>query len=69
MEIIYQECREVARPTSCERTSLRVPFQPRIHRVKCLLADDDDNPQLEAEDSAAQADEQFNLQEGQGGAL
>ncbi len=66
--IIYQECSEVARPVECQPHSLRVPFQPRIHRVKCLLADDDENPALDVEESANTADAAFDKQEeGEGG--
>jgi len=46
-QITYQECREEARPVQCQDSTLRVPYQPKIHRVKCLLADDDDNPDLD----------------------
>jgi len=55
-EITFQECREEARPVKCVDSTLRVPYQPKIHRVKCLLADDDDNPDLDLEKSANAAE-------------
>lgn len=56
MDISYQECKEIPMPLECTRVGMRVPFQPKIHRVKCLLADDSDAPALDIEQSAQKAD-------------
>eukprot|EP00095_Tigriopus_kingsejongensis_P012116 maker-scaffold97_size377342-snap-gene-1.17 protein:Tk12116 transcript:maker-scaffold97_size377342-snap-gene-1.17-mRNA-1 annotation:"luciferase" len=60
VDITYQECREMPKPLSCQTTNLRVPFQPKIHRVKCLLQDIKDAPSLDVEDSADAADAKLN---------
>ena len=65
MTISYQECREEQRPLSCETSSLRVPYQPKIHRVKCLLSSGNDAPDLDVEESDAAAVEKLNEYENQ----
>ena len=35
----YRECEEIAKPVKCDMKIVRVPFQSKIHRVKCLLND------------------------------
>ena len=37
MTLVYDECHERAKPLNCESTFMSSPFQPKIHRVKCLL--------------------------------
>lgn len=56
VDIVYQECKEVAKPLQCTDTSIRVPFQPKEHRVKCLLEDTLDTPNLNVEESARDSD-------------
>ena len=43
-------------PLACNTVGMRVPFQPKIHRVKCLLADNNDAPEIDVEESAQKAD-------------
>lgn len=38
--ITVEECHERPRPLACETTTLHVPYQPKVHRVKCLLEHD-----------------------------
>lgn len=42
---------------------MRVPFQPKIHRVKCLLSDDTEAPALDAEESASKADIELEIED------
>ena len=60
MTITYQECRERPDPLSCQTTTMKVPFQPKIHRVKCLLANGREVPDLNIQDSERAADEKLN---------
>ena len=56
---MYQECREEPAPLSCQTTTMMVPYQPKIHRVKCLLADGTEAPDLDVEESERVADEKL----------
>ena len=38
--IKYKECEEVPKPLKCSAKKIRIPFQTKVHRVKCLLPDD-----------------------------
>ena len=62
-EIIYRECREEPRPLACSNTPMRVPYQPKIHRVKCLLTDDTEAPLNDVEDSAQKADIELDVED------
>ncbi len=66
VDIAFEECQEKKRDDAqCQDTSLRVPYQPRIHRVKCLLADDNASPDLDVEEREKEADAQFDQLEAQ----
>lgn len=59
VDITYQECKEMPKPLECKTSTLRVPFQPKIHRVKCLLRDNNEAPALDVEESARAAEEKL----------
>ena len=62
-EIVYRECREVPRPLACTNTPMKVPYQPKIHRVKCLLADNSEAPAIDADESAQRADVELDIED------
>ena len=48
----FRECKETAKDLECETVGLRVPYQEKIHRVKCLLTSNGAEPPLDVDESA-----------------
>lgn len=57
VNVSIKECSEVVRPVSCENKEIgRIPFQDKIHRVKCLLQSTRDEPSIGPEDNKEQGE-------------
>ena len=54
--VVYEECKEVPVEKDCDSVALQVPFQPKIHRVKCLLPTDFSEPPISVEKSAEESE-------------
>jgi hypothetical protein len=63
VKLTFRECHEEAQPLACESSHMRVPYQPKIHRVKCLLKDEGTAPELEVEKSAEESDQALGVEE------
>ena len=53
----FTECSEDVRPVSCEDKEIgRIPFQEKIHRVKCLLQSTREQPTIQPDDNKEQGE-------------
>lgn len=52
----FRECTQVPEKLECQNVPMQVPFQDKIHRVKCLLPDEISEPAIEVDVSSLEAE-------------